>query len=41
MHTVLNTICYGVRGGAVGWRTALTSRKDAGSIPDGVFETFH
>ena len=31
----------GARGGAVGWGTALQSRKVAGSIPDGAIGIFH
>ena len=31
----------GVRGGAVGWGTALQAGRVAGSIPDGVIGIFH
>ena len=32
---------FGARGGAVGWRTAATSQKVAGSIPEGLIGIFH
>ena len=32
---------YGVRGGAVGWGTALQAGRSRSSIPDGVTEIFH
>jgi len=35
-----STVCMGARGGAVLLRHCATSRKDAGSIPDGVIGFF-
>jgi len=37
----VSTANSGLRGGALGWVTALQGRKVAGSIPDGVMEIFH
>ena len=38
---IINYTFIGVRGGAVGSRHCATSRKVAGSIPDGISGIFH